>query len=758
MVSTTRIRSLDDFLSLLQGVTKQRDGEYMALCPGHDDHNPSLGIILRGQTILMKCYAGCETEKTLAAMGLTKADLFLEKYHEPPHAQRKEVAVYKYQDFEVVRYDPKGFAQRRPGRNGSYIWNLDGVTRTLYHQNELPAAIEKGTIIFIAEGEKDIDRLLGLGLTATCNPGGAGKWLPQYTTALKGADLVIIPDNDKAGKDHAAEVAKACHGIAAGVRILELPGPGKDVSDWLDNDGCDVATLQALAAACPTWDLPSSPVSKHTDNSNVVSNDGARPIPLMTMPGAELLDQVTGFLLQYVVLTRAQANTLALWVAHTHAFEAAEATPYISITSPEKRSGKTRLLEVLELVVNRPWLTGRVTPAVLARKVDKDEPTLLLDESDAAFNGDKEYAETLRGILNTGHRRGGKASVCTGQGANISFKDLSTFCPKAIAGIGKLPDTVSDRSITIILKRRTASEFIERFRRKKAEIPAQVLKDNLAALAVTLKLAGAEPDLPLELDDRAADSWEPLLAIADAVGGDWPNKARAAAIDLSCGGIKDDQSLGIRLLADIKAIFTDKQADRLPSAEIVQELNAMEDAPWVDLGHKPLTANKMARLLKPYGIGPKTMRIGQPLFKGYLKEDFADVWNRYAPPLSGISSVTSVTPAMNHDHKLKVTIQENRETVSDGNYEQLSYDVTDVTDKRPEGAGAAVNDTPPERIKQKYLDWKAQQSKCKFCGDAAGDCVCEKKEAAAPADVLEQWEIAAGVTLGPDGERIIGSA
>jgi hypothetical protein len=151
---------------------------------------------------------------------------------------------------------------------------------------------------------------------------------------------------------------------------------------------------------------------------------------------AALLGEISAVLRRFVVMTAAQARVVALWVVHTHVLAAADATPYLAITSAEKRSGKTRLLEVLELLVANPWATGRTTTATLPRKIDAESPTLLLDESDAAFNGDKEYAEALRGVLNTGHRRGGKATVCVGQGASIGFKDFKTFCPKAIAGIG----------------------------------------------------------------------------------------------------------------------------------------------------------------------------------------------------------------------------------------------------------------------------------------------------------------------------------
>src|SRR5262249_10767854 len=152
----------------------------------------------------------------------------------------------------------------------------------------------------------------------------------------------------------------------------------------------------------------------------------------------------------------------------------------LSITSAEKQCGKTRLLEVLSLLVAKPWLTGSVSKAVLVRKLDEQQPTLLLDESDAAFAGDREYSEALRAVLNFGHSRAGVASLCVGQGASIQCKDFRVFCPKAIAGIGKLPDTVADRSIPIRMKRRAASESVERFRRRHLDTEANEIRTHLA--------------------------------------------------------------------------------------------------------------------------------------------------------------------------------------------------------------------------------------------------------------------------------------
>lgn len=312
--------------------------------------------------------------------------------------------------------------------------------------------------------------------------------------------------------------------------------------------------VRGLCLTCQTLSQEPSKAQANSNGSGPVEAF-VRTDTLEAPPLGEVLDEVAGFLRRFVVMSPAQADAVALWVVHTHCFDAAEQTPYLAISSAEKRSGKTRLLEVLELLVARPWLTGRVMAAVLARQVDAERPTLLLDESDAAFKGEKEYAEALRGLLNTGHRRGGKSTVCVGQGAELSYKDFSTYCPKAIAGIGKLPDTVADRSLPIRLERRAPDEQAERFRRRDADLEAEPLRAALTQLADTatvVMLEIARPDLPGELDDRAQDAAEPLLAIADRAGGDWPARARRALVELHGGREIEDESSGVRLLADIR--------------------------------------------------------------------------------------------------------------------------------------------------------------------------------------------------------------
>ena len=344
---------------------------------------------------------------------------------------------------------------------------------------------------------------------------------------------------------------------------------------------------------------------------------------------ATVLDHLMTFIGKFVVLDVHQGVTLALWVAHTHALAAFDCTPYLQVKSIFKRSGKTRLLEVLELLVAGAWLTGRTTAAALVRKVDRDSPTLLLDESDAAFNGDPEYSEALRGILNSGFRRSGRVTLCVGSGgANISFRDFSTFSAKAIAGIGNLPGTVADRAIPIELKRKTKDERVERFRERDARRDAQLIRDRLVqwAKGAVPGLRAARPDLPGSLNDRAQDVLEPLLAVSDAAGGPWPERSRRAALALM--GTVSEEDIVIELLTDLREIFADADATFIATKVLMEKLVALEDRPWATWNRgKPMTGHRLARLLQPLDIIPA--QNAERTARGYFADRFVDAWARY---------------------------------------------------------------------------------------------------------------------------------
>jgi Protein of unknown function (DUF3631) len=341
---------------------------------------------------------------------------------------------------------------------------------------------------------------------------------------------------------------------------------------------------------------------------------------------AATLEDVFEFIRRYVIVTDHQAVALALWVLHTYAIEVADTTPYLAVTSPEKRSGKSLLMSVLQQLSYRPWRVIRPSEAVTFRKIERDAPTLLLDEVDTIFNDNSGQHEGLRALLNAGFQRDG-SHIPRCVGPSLSLQEFSTFCAKAIAGIGGLPDTVADRSILIRMERKRPTDVVHRFRRREVA-PNGLEMRSVIAEAVTLVIADLEdarPDLPNELDDRAADAWEPLFAIADVAGGEWPRKARAAAIALSSGRDDDEAGLAHRLLVDTHAVFTGADADKLPTVELIERLVDIETSPWGDLFGKTITPHKLGRMLKPYGI--KTRHSGA--FRGFLRTDFEDAWERY---------------------------------------------------------------------------------------------------------------------------------
>lgn len=357
---------------------------------------------------------------------------------------------------------------------------------------------------------------------------------------------------------------------------------------------------------------------------------------------APLLEAVREFLCQYVVFPLGEHSiALALWVVHTHAIEAAEATPYIALTSPEKQSGKTRTQEALEHVVARPLRVSNASVAAIFRAVaTSPPPTLFIDELDAVFSR-HDGGEEMRGLVNAGHRRGAKVIRCIGEGPRVRVEDFEVFGPKVLAAIKGLPETVEDRSIIIRLQRKRPGERATRYRFRDAEANGRELAEAIGTWAQDNidQLSEARPTIPDELADRAADGWEPLFALADLAGEGWPEAARAAALELS-GVPRSDESAGLLLLAHLREIFGDEETDRLPTDRILRELIERDDGPWpswwgaqVEKGETKGPASRIARLLKPYDIAPTKIRFDEDTTaRGYLLADLEPVFERYLPP------------------------------------------------------------------------------------------------------------------------------
>jgi putative DNA primase/helicase len=346
--------------------------------------------------------------------------------------------------------------------------------------------------------------------------------------------------------------------------------------------------------------------------------------------GTELLSRIRQEVEQYVVLPPHASTAVALWSLHTWCVDAFYVSPFLFPRSPEKRCGKSTLMMVLHELVRRPLIATSATPAAIFRCIEKYGPTLLLDEADTWMRENEE----LRGILNGGHSRR-TAQVLRIVGDEHEVHTFSTFCPKAISGIGRLVDTLEDRSIIIPMQRKRSDDPVKRLREDQLDqvsIRSQCRRwagDHLEVLRQ------ADPATPLSLNDRAADNWRSLLAIADLAGGDWPRDARAAALALSAD--PDDEAIGVQLLADIRTLFDGQNEPEKPiaSATLVYELGAMEERPWSEWRQgKPITAPQLARLLKPFSIRPRNIRIGTAVGRGYHRWQFEDVFGRYLPEVS----------------------------------------------------------------------------------------------------------------------------
>jgi hypothetical protein len=355
---------------------------------------------------------------------------------------------------------------------------------------------------------------------------------------------------------------------------------------------------------------------------------------------ADYLEGVRALLCRYVAFpSEHEPVAVALWVAHAWLVEHFETSPILAVTSAEMRSGKTRQLELIELLAPHPFRVVTPSEAVTYTLLaERPRRTMLLDEADAIFGPrTSEKYEGLRAILNAGNRQGSPVPRVKLEGRRREVDWFDVFGPKAIAGIGNLPDTVTDRAIPIRLKRRAPGESVAKFRRRQADAEAEPFRAGPPAVPLV-----TDVPVPEELNDRASDSWEPLLAIADAAGGPWPTMARLAAVVLSSEDVAP-VSAGMRLLADVRDVFDDR--DHLPTAELLDGLHDLEDAPWGDWYGKPLTSRGLAKLLGPYRVLPAQRRLGGLPTRGYFAADFTDAWQRYVPaPASGTSGTSGTPP------------------------------------------------------------------------------------------------------------------
>lgn len=393
------------------------------------------------------------------------------------------------------------------------------------------------------------------------------------------------------------------------------------------------------------WDSPGT----DTTSAHQGRDPMAPPLRAVTdhqataLDGAEVLDSVHHYLAQFNAFPSEHcAPMLALWYAHTWVSEHFYVTPRLILSSAEPGSGKTRVLEVAQYLVRAPEMTVSGSAAALFRMVGHNPITILFDEVDTIFTK-AGGNEDIRGMLNAGYKRTATIPRCKGDASNITVERHPVYAPAALAGIaGAMPATITTRAITIHLRRRRTDETVRAFRERQVELEAAPIRGDLSrwVVAVAEQLAVAEPTMPHGVADRAAEIWEPLLAIADAAGGHWPETARAACTHFVIDTRTEDTSTGVRLLADLRALFTRHNTDRIPTKALLADLIGIEESPWGELDGKPLDGRRLAKELARYNIRPLLFRNAEGTAKGYsihpTKEQLGlqDAWDRYLSPLN----------------------------------------------------------------------------------------------------------------------------
>jgi hypothetical protein len=588
----------------------------------------------------------------------------------------------------------KAFTQKRPDpdRPGEWVFNVDGIAPVPYRLPEVTEAIANGSVVLIAEGERKVDHLWALNIPATCNAAGAGKWKPEHSEYLRGADVVLVPDNDNAGFEHIHKIGASLSGVSrrTGVLILpDLPVKG-DVVDWVRNGGTREQLLELIEQA-PDWQ-PMTATEKPDDTTTTAEKVAAKAkedailealshlprgvefdrqrqqaakelgvsrraiddeleerrgeqvaSPLFghwavepwpePVEGDSLLRDIIRRIRRHVVCSPDDALTIALWVLFSWVHDTvATHSPILNINSAEPESGKSTTLGLLAFLLPRCISSVAISEAALYRSIKLWQPSFAIDEFDSVLANDD--AAGMRSVINSGHLRGQGVLRCVGD--DKTPEHFPTFTPKALGMIGrKLPPATLSRCIFVELRRKKRDEPITRFEHKDdaelADLRRRLLRWSMDN-DKTLRTAMASVAIPAALENRRADNWRLQFCIADLAGEDWGDQARSAALKIE--GKADSRTIGARLLADIKALFdADLKTHCLHSSFIVASLIEDQEKPWVEFTRgKPLTQGRLARMLGIYSITSQTVAPpGLKDGKGYYKSQFEDAWLRYLP-------------------------------------------------------------------------------------------------------------------------------
>jgi len=365
-----------------------------------------------------------------------------------------------------------------------------------------------------------------------------------------------------------------------------------------------------------------------SDQNSIVSDVEEWP---EAVQGNQLFSELKALYKQYAILPEGADTVLSFWTLGTYCFDAFRIYPMIGLTSPEKRCGKSTAMSLLKAFTNKSLLASCISPAAVYRVAELCKPTLLIDEADTFMKDNDE----LRGIINAGHTKD-TANIVKCDGEQNKLKKFSTWTPKALAMIGDLPDTIKDRSIVISMRRKMPGETVTKIPLNAAEEFIDMRrKCKRWAVDNFDRLTNYVPTLPDHNNDREIDNWTPLFSIAGVCEQKQDVLDAMRSILLTV----EDDSIKVVLLTDIKKIFDDKQYKEMHSEDLVNALIELDDRPWAEWKRgNPLTANSLARLLKPFKIRSRQLKIYGSNKNGYEYSAFKETFKCYIPPAPDQSS------------------------------------------------------------------------------------------------------------------------
>ena len=494
--------------------------------------------------------------------------------------------------------------------------------------------------VLFVEGEKAAEatkKIFGNDYWVTTWCGGTPQVGKVSVLPLEGRTVYLWPDNDEPGKLAMQKMAQRLHkeAKAAAVYIVDVPTDFPEKWDLADEapKGWTVEKLRQLIKEAPEVDEVSE-IDEAFNKAVAEEHSGLFPeVKPYSKPvdGAELIVEIKAILNRYMVLPQYTDEAIAYWVLFTYGINSFNFSPRLVIFSPEMRCGKSTLLSILQSLCYNSLKFSSITAAALFRTIEAYQPTILIDEADTFLKSD----EGLRGIINDGHRRYGQVIRTTGDKyLPVPFK---VFSACAIAGIGKLNPTIMDRAIIVGLKRKLETEKKERLRPVSLDLEVKELRSKCLRFMQDNEVVLSDPstplDIPQELNDRAADNWEPLLLIADRIGIEAGEQLRKIAIAISNRSKEyDSTSLTTLLLSDIRKIIAKQNKEWISSLELCEYLCSREGAPWAEYKGKGLTVNNLAYLLRDFNIHPTQKMTAGGNKKVYLRENFQDAFGRYLQP------------------------------------------------------------------------------------------------------------------------------